>query len=83
MYKKDTVVVLCREHQQKAMIDKRVSQSCSLLPILFNEYIQKRLEEVREKLGQGGEVKVQKEKVDILWFADDTTVLAENEEKLH
>lgn len=52
------------------------------LIILLNGYIPKALEEVREKLGQVGGVKVRGEKVDISQLTDDTTVLVENHEEL-
>ncbi|XP_021916640.1 uncharacterized protein LOC110828330 [Zootermopsis nevadensis] len=53
-------------------------QGCSLSPVLFSGYIHRGLDEVREKLEGVRRVCIQGEKVDMLRFADDIAVLAEN-----
>lgn len=45
LYKEETAVVRCGEHQQEAITSMGVRQDCSLSPILLNGYIQKEREE--------------------------------------
>lgn len=83
LYRDEIAVVQCGVHTQEAKIEKGVRQGCSLSPTLFNAYIQKGLDEVRERMqNKGRGVVIHGEKIDMLRFADDIAVVADNEEEL-
>jgi hypothetical protein len=73
LYKEEVAVVRCGEHQEESNIRQGVRQGCSLSPVLFNGYIQRGLDKVREKLEGVGGVRIQGEKVDLVRFADDSS----------
>jgi hypothetical protein len=75
-------VVRCGEHQEESNIRQGVRQGCSLSPVLFDGYIQRGLDKVRQKLEGVGGVRIQGEKVDMVRSADDIAVLAESEQDL-
>jgi len=72
--------VKCDGIEKEARIKKGVRQCCSLLPLIFNTYIEETLNEVSEKMDVG--VTIQGEKVEMLRFADDIVVLAEDKDEL-
>jgi len=63
-----------------ACIRKGVRQGCILSPSIFNAYIQEEIDIIREKIHLG--IKMNGRKIDMLRFADDIAVIAENEEEL-
>jgi hypothetical protein len=80
LYKIHMAVVKCGGTEKEAGIKKGVRQSYSLLPLIFNTYTEEDLNEVREKMDVG--MYIQSEKIDMLHFADDIVVLAENKDEL-
>jgi hypothetical protein len=63
-------------YQQRGRIKKEVRQGCTLSLTLFNLYVQKRLEEVTERLDEAnGGVNVHGVRAYFLRFADDVAVL--------
>ncbi|VVC30385.1 Endonuclease/exonuclease/phosphatase,Reverse transcriptase domain [Cinara cedri] len=64
----------------EARIRKGVRQDCNLSPSIFNAYIQEAIDIIREKIQVG--IKINDRKIDMLRFADDIAVIAENKEEL-
>lgn len=57
--------------------ERDVRQGCTLSPLILNAYIQEATDTIRERIQI--EVKVNDYKIDTLRFADNITILAENE----
>ena len=62
-------------------IGKGVCQGCILLPCLFNSYAEYIMQNARLDGAQAG-IKIAGENINNLSYADDTTLVAENEEEL-
>ena len=62
-------------------IGKGVSQSCILSPYLFNLYAEYIMRNAGLKEAQAG-IKIARRNINNLRYADDTTLMAENEEEL-
>ena len=62
-------------------IGKGVCQGCILLPGLFNSYAEYIMQNARLDGAQAG-IKIAGENINNLRYADDTTLVAENEEEL-
>ena len=62
-------------------IGKGVCQGCILLPCLFNSYAEYIMQNARLDGAQAG-IKIAGENINNLRYADDTTLVAENEEEL-
>ncbi|VVC34843.1 Endonuclease/exonuclease/phosphatase,Reverse transcriptase domain [Cinara cedri] len=77
---KETAVIRFGETEEVARIRKGVRQGCNLSPSIFNAYIQEAIDIIREKIQLG--IKINGRKIDMLRFADDIAVIAENEEDL-
>ncbi|KAF0772940.1 Reverse transcriptase domain-containing protein [Aphis craccivora] len=73
-------VIRFGETEEEAHIRKRVRQGCNLSPSIFNAYIQEAIDIIREKIQLG--IKINGKKIDMLRFADEIAVIAENEEEL-
>ena len=67
--------------QQTGSIGKGVHQGCILSPCLFNLYAEYILQNARVDEGQAG-IKIAGRNINNLRYADDTTLMAEREEKL-
>ncbi|VVC32955.1 Reverse transcriptase domain [Cinara cedri] len=80
LYKNEIGVIKSGASEEEAKIMKGVSQGCSLSPYLFNLYVQEAINKIKEKGGVG--INIHGEKIDMLRFADDIAVLAENENDL-
>lgn len=80
IYKQETGIVCCGNKEETAHIRKGVRQGCSLSPCLFNIYVQKAIDRVREEFVTG--VNIHGDKVDMIRFADDIALITENEEDL-
>ena len=70
-----------RETMNWFKIEKGVHQSCILSPCLFNLYAEYIMRNARLDETQVG-IKIARRNINNLIYADDTTVMAENEEKL-
>ena len=62
-------------------ISKEVHQSCILSPCLFNLYAEYIMQNARLDEAQAG-IKIARKNINNLRYADDTTLMAENEEEL-
>ena len=62
-------------------IGKRVRQSCILSPCLFNFYAEYIMQDAGLDEAQAG-IKIARRNINNLRYADDTTLMAENEEEL-
>ena len=62
-------------------IRKGVHQGCMLSPCLFNLYAEYIVRDVRLDETQAG-IKTARRNINNLWYADDTTLMAESEEEL-
>ena len=62
-------------------IGKRVCQGCVLSPCLFNFYAEYVMRNARLDEAQAG-IKIARRNINILRYADDTTLMAESEEEL-
>lgn len=80
LYQKETAVIRFGETEEEARIRKGVRQVCNLSLSIFNAYIQKAIDIIREKIRL--DIKINGKKSDMLRFADDIAVIAENEEEL-
>jgi len=79
LYRNETGIVRYGDSQEIAKIRKGARQGCSLSPSLFNLYVQEAINRVRKLIQV--EKKIRGENLDMLRFADDIAVLAENEEE--
>ena len=61
---------------EKARIKKGVRQGCALSPAIFNVYIEKAINEIKEKAPG---ISIHGEKISMLRFADDIAVVAVTE----
>lgn len=80
IYQREVGVISCGNAIAEANISKGVRQGCSLSPVLFNLYIQKAIDRVREEVKVG--ISVQGEKIDMIRFADDIAIITESEQDL-
>ena len=62
-------------------IEKRVHQGCILSPCLFNLYAEYIIQNARLDEAQAG-IKIARRNINNLRYTDDTTLMAEREEKL-
>ena len=62
-------------------VGKGVCQGCILSPCLFNLYVEYLMQNARQNEAQAG-IKIAGENISNLRYADDTTHMAESEEKL-
>ena len=62
-------------------IGKGVHQGCTLLPCLFNLYAEYIVQNTGLDEAQSG-IKIAGRNINNLWYADDTTFMAESEEEL-
>ena len=62
-------------------IGKGVCQGCILSPYLFNLYAERIVRTARMEEAQAG-IKISRRNINNLRYADDTTLMAENEEEL-
>ena len=62
-------------------IGKGVRQGCILSPCIFNLYAEHIMQNARLDEAQVG-IKIAGRNINNLWYADDTTLLAESEEEL-
>ena len=62
-------------------VRKGVCQGCILSPCLFNLYVEYLMQNTRQNEAQAG-IKIAGENINNLRYADDTTHMAESEEKL-
>ena len=67
--------------QQTFQIGKRVHQGCILSPCLFNLYAEYIVRNAGLDEAQAG-IKIARRNISNLWYADDTTLMAESEEEL-
>ena len=65
----------------KSVIWKGVCQGCILSPCLFNFHAEYIMQNARMDEAQAG-IKIARRNINNLRYADDTTVMAENEEEL-
>ena len=79
LYKNQVAVIKSGPSCEEARIRKGVRQGCALSPIIFNVYIEKAINEIKEK---SSGVNIHGEKVSMLRFADDIAVVAETEKDL-
>ena len=79
LYKNQVAVVKCGPNCTEARIGKGVRQGCALSPIIFNVYIEKAINEIKEKAVG---VNIHGEKISMLRFADDIALIAETEKDL-
>ena len=68
------------KHSEWFKADQRVRQGCTLSPWLFNVFLDNIVKEPREGFKEG--VRLGNETVDVLLFADDMVLVADNEESL-
>jgi hypothetical protein len=73
-------MINCDGNIQEAEVRKGVGQGCALSPMIFNVYIEKAINKIKEKLKTG--VQVHGEKISMLCFADDFVIIAECKEDL-
>ena len=62
-------------------IGKEVCQGCMLSPCLFNLYVEYIVQNTGLDEAQAG-IKIARRNINNLWYADDTTLMAESEEEL-
>jgi len=79
LYQKDTAVIRFGENEEEACIRKRVRQDYTLSRSIFNAFIQKAIDMIREKIYLG--ININDRKIDMLRFADVSAIIAENEEE--
>ena len=61
-------------------IEKGVRQGCILSPCLFNQYAEYIMKNTRLNEARGG-IKIARKNINNLRYADNTTLMAENEER--
>ncbi|KAE9527065.1 hypothetical protein AGLY_013713 [Aphis glycines] len=80
LYKNQTACIKKGEITTNALINKGVEQGCTLSPPLFNYYIEKVINIVKERVTRlNVGIKIGGEIVSIIRFADDIVVIAESE----
>ena len=62
-------------------VEKGVRRGCILPPCLFNLYAEYIMQNARLDEAQAG-IKITKRNINNLWYADDTTLMAERKEEL-
>ncbi|KAI5715825.1 hypothetical protein M8J77_023140 [Diaphorina citri] len=82
LYKNESAVFECGEYIAEAKIRQGVRQGCGMSTILFNCYIQKALDEMREQMIEWSGIKVNGIKIDMIRYADDIALTAASEEEL-
>jgi len=80
LYKNEIAIIKTGDTQKESKIKKGVRQGCTLSPLIFNAYIQEAIDIIREKIQLG--IKVNGYRIDMLRFADDIAIIAENEKDL-
>ncbi|KAI5738724.1 hypothetical protein M8J77_010460 [Diaphorina citri] len=82
LYKNESAVFECGDCVSEAKIRQGVRQGCCMSAILFNCYIQKALDEMREEMSEWPGIKVHGQKIDMIRYADDIALTAASEEEL-
>lgn len=83
LYKNEIAIIKIGDIQKESKIKKGVRQGCTLCtlsPLIFNAYIQEAIDIIRERIQLG--IKVNGYRIDMLRFADDIAIIAENEKDL-
>lgn len=80
MYKNQEGIIRVGDQERSARIKKGVRQGCSLSSLLFNIYIEQAMTEIKERFETG--VKIHGERISMIRFADDITILSESEDGL-
>lgn len=80
IYTREIGVVRDGSNEESAHIQRGVRQGCSLSPYLFNLYVQKAIDRVREEVNLG--LPIHGERIDMIRFADDIALMTESEEDL-
>ena len=76
LYKNQVAVIKSRPKCEEARIKKGVGYGCALSPAIFNVYIEKAINEIKEKAPR---VSIHGERISMLRFAEDISVIAETE----
>ena len=76
LYNHQMTSIKIKESKREAIIRKGVRQGCNLSPLLFNIYIQQAINECKEYCTG---IKVNGEGIQVLRFADDIVVIAQDE----
>ena len=76
LYKNQVAVIKSGPKCEEARIKKGVRQGCALSPVIFNVYIEKAINEIKEKAPG---ISIHGERISMLRFADDIAVVAETE----
>ena len=80
MYKNQEGIIRVGDQERSARIKKGLRQGCSLSSLLFNIYIEQAMTEIKERFETG--VKIHGERISMIRFADDITILSESEDGL-
>ena len=80
LYKNEIAIIKMENIQKESRIKKGVRQGCTLSPLIFNAYIQEAIDIIRDKTQLG--IKINGYRIDMLRFADDIAIVAENERDL-
>jgi len=73
LYKDELAVIKIQYEVEKAKINKRIRQGCTLYPIIFNAYIQEAVDMIKENTNLG--IKINGQTISILRFADDIALI--------
>ena len=75
LYKQQTTFIKVKENKREAAIRKGVRHGCNLSPLLFNIYIEQAINECKEYcIG----IKVNGVRIQMLRFADDIVIIAQD-----
>jgi hypothetical protein len=78
LYKDQVATIRTQDgRNMEAKINKGVRQGCNLSPALFNMYMEEAIKEIEEQGIKG--IKVNGEEINMIRFADDIAIVAENE----
>jgi len=78
LYQRETAVIIIGETNEETCIRRGVRQVCTLSSSILNAYIQEAIDITRKKTHLG--IKLNGRKINMLWFANDIAIEAENEE---
>ena len=76
LYKHQTTYIYIKESKREAAIRKDVRQGCNLSPLLCNIYIEQAINECKEYCTG---IKVKGVRIQMLRFADDIAIIAQDE----
>ena len=80
LYKQQTAFIKIKENKREAAIRKGVRQGCNLSPLLFNVYTEHAIHDCKEYCTG---VKVNGVRIQMVRFADDTVIIAQDEINLN